>query len=553
MRVTVNPPQTSQSPNPKPVPYNNTVRNIGFHGSVNTPNQLSYEPTSVLDIRRSPSPVIERPASTTESSALTDVLSRPEDPIIDQWEDHVLHTTLDWDSIIKELGLHDDPAPALKSTVLQFNPSEPYVPHLPELPQSHPFDPIHFVQSDFNLSEVYSTHNLAHSLNSVDLAQDFHHFGLNGFEIVEDLLRAADCFDTNQLQLAQAILERLNPRLRSPVGKPLQRAAFYFKEAFQTLLTTAGSNRTPRLSSWSEIVQTIRTYKAFSSISPIPLFSHFTTNQALLEALHGSNFIHVVDFDIGFGGQYASFMKEISERSAEPCKANNSPVLRITAVVPEEYAVESRLIKENLTQFAHELKIRLQVEFVLLRTFEMLSFKAIKFMEGEKTALLLSPTIFRRLGSTNSIAAFLSDLRRVSPSVVIFSDNEGWMEGPGVASFRRNFVNSLEFYSLMFESLDAAVGSGGCGGDWVKKVETVLLRPRIVAAVEAVGRRVPPWREVFCGAGMRAVQLSQFADFQAECLLGKVQVRGFHVAKRQAELVLCWHDRPMVATSAWRC
>lgn len=563
MRVPVTPPQSNQSANPKPVPCNNTARNLGFHSPSNSPN-LCYEPTSVLDLRRSPSPATEKPASATEISALPEVLSsRPcpdssflpkketEDPL--EWDEHVLHN-LDWDSIIKELGLHDDPAPARKS-VLQFNHCEPQLPHLPELPQSQPFDPTQFDHSDFNLSEVYSSQTLGHNLNSFDLAHDFHHIGLNGFETVEDLLRAAECFDSNQLQLAQAILERLNPRLRYPLGKPLQRAAFYFKEALQTLLATAGSDRTARLSPWSEIVQTIRTYKAFSRISPIPLFSNFTTNQALLEALHGSNFIHIVDFDIGLGGQYASFMKEISDRSAEPCKANNPPFLRVTAIVPEEYAIESRLIKENLSQFAQELKIRLQVDFVLFRTFEVISFKAIKFMEGEKTALVLSPTIFRRLSSTNNnnIATFVGDLRRVSPSVVVFADSEGWTEGAGAASFRRNFVNSLEFYSLMFESLDAAVGGGGCGGDWIRKIETVLLRPRILAAVEAAGRRVPPWREVFCGAGMRPVQLSQFADFQAECLLGEVHVRGFQVAKRQAELVLCWHERPMVSTSAWRC
>jgi hypothetical protein len=551
MRVPVNPPQTNQSQNPKPVPCNNntTGRNIGFHSPTNTPN-LCYEPTSVLDLRRSPSPATERPALAAEISAHPGVLPRPEDSL--DLDEHALHN-LDWDSIIKELGLHDDPGPALR-TLHQFNPCEPQVHHhLPELPHSQPFDATQFVHSDFNLSEIYSSHNLAHhNLNSFDLAHDFHHIGLNGFEVVEDLIRAADCLDSNQLQLAQAILERLNPRLRSPVGKPLQRAAFYFKEALQTLLTTAGSNRPARLSSWSEIVQAIKTYKAFSGISPIPLFSHFTTNQALLEALHCSTFIHIVDFDIGLGGQYASLMRELAERSSssDPCKpSGNAPVLRVTAVVPEEYAVESRLIKEKLSQFAQELKIRLQVDFVLFRTFEALSFKAIKFIDGEKTAMLLSPTIFRRLGSANHIAAFFNDLRRVSPSVVVFVDNEGCTEGAGTSSFRRSFVDSLEFYSLMLESLDAAAP----GGDWVGKIETVLLRPRISAAVEATWRRAPPWRDVFCGAGMRPVQLSQFADFQADCLLGKVQVRGFHVAKSQAELMLCWHERPMVSTSAWRC
>lgn len=556
MRVPANSPQTNnQSPNPKPVLSNNTSRNIGFHSPTNTPSSLCYEPTSVLDLRRSPSPIKEKPASTAEIPGRLDVLSRPEDPL--DWDEQVLHN-LDWDSIIRDIDLvhNEDPVPSLRS-ILQSNPCDPHqVVQLPELPHPQPFDPTQFVHTDFICDVNYSTQNLAdlHSSNTFDLTHEFHHTSLNGFETVEELLRAVDYFDSNQLQLAQGILERLNLRHRAPLGKPLQRAAFYFREAFQSLLTN-GTNRTTRLSSWSEIVQTIRTYKAFSGISPIPLFSHFTTNQALLEAFQGSTFLHVVDFDIGLGGQYASFMKEISER-AESCKGSNNNIpsvfLRITAIVPEEYALESKLIKENLSQFAQELKIKLQVDLIHLRIFESLSFKAIKFMNGEKTAFLLSPTIFRRLGSTNNIAAFLSDLRTVSPNVVVLVDNEGWTES-GSASFRRNFVNSLEFYALMLESLDASVGGGGVAGDWVRKIEMVLLRPRIFAAVEAAGRRAAPWKDVFYGAGMKPVQLSQFADFQAEFLLGKVQVRGFQVGKRHAELVLCWRDRPMVATSAWKC
>ncbi|KAJ6682089.1 hypothetical protein OIU74_020355 [Salix koriyanagi] len=182
----------------------------------------------------------------------------------------------------------------------------------------------------------------------------------------------------------------------------------------------------------------------------------------------------------------------------------------------------------------------------------MLSFKAIKFFEGEKIAVLLSPTILRHLGSTNNVTMFVNDFRRVSPSLVIFVDSEGWTGSGTGLSFRRNFVNCLGFYSMMFESLDAAVVTAG--GDWARKIEMSLLKPKILAAVEGCGRRpLSPWREVFAAAGVRPVQLSQFADFQAELLLGKVQVSGFCVAKRQAELVLCWRNRPLIATSAWKC
>ncbi|KAE8707086.1 Scarecrow-like protein 15 [Hibiscus syriacus] len=561
MRVPVSSPQSNHCQSPKPNNNNttttttNTIRNLSFHG-VNSVPTSCYEPTSVLDLRRSPSPAPEKPVSNLAdvSNFIAGSDSPPhhhQAPL--EWDEHVLRN-MDWDSIMKDLGLDDESVPSIKTippraispscenriqNLTEFASSE--MTHHSEFNNLYEFysglneNPSH--QSDFNAGTI--TNNYLDISNSCG----FHNIGnFNlGFDFIEELVRAADCFDTHELQLAQVILARLSQRLRSPSGKPLQRAAFYFKEALQSLLN--GSTRSALLSSLNEIVQTVKAYKAFSGINPLPMFSQLSTNQALLEALDGSApLIHIIDFDIGLGGQYASLMREMAERNDHSGK-----FIRITAVVPEEYAIETRLIKESLVQFAQDLKLRFQIEFVLLRTFGMLSFKAFKFIDGEKTAILLSPSIFRCLSL--NVTAFLSDLRRVNPSIVVFVDSEVWMES-GTTSFRKNFVNGLEFYAMMFESLDVAMGTG----EWVRKIETLLLRPRILAAVETAAKSTaPPWRERFRGAGMRAVHLSHLAEFQAECLLGKVQVRGFHVAKRQAELVLCWYESALVAMSAWRC
>ncbi|OWM66361.1 scarecrow-like protein 15 [Punica granatum] len=508
----------------------------------------SYEPTSVLDLR---SPVsssdLKPPPASSDLTSTT--LPQPHHGWGDGDGHHHALQSLDWDSIMKDLDLHDDvsaPAP--------LNPPES----------------THFVSnsSDFAaLSDVYGSchQSLAHvptsNYGSLELGGEVCNNWGFAFDFLEELIQVADCVDSGELQPAQVILARLNHRLRSPAGKPLHRAGFFFKEALQSLLVSGSNCSPPQLSTWPDIVQTIKAYKAFSGISPISMFSHFTANQALLETLDDSPLVHIVDFDIGLGGQYASLMREVAERA----RGSHAPALRVTAVVAEEYAVETRLIRENLAQFAHDLNLRFSIDFVLNRAFDMLSFRAVKFVDGESLAVHLSPGTIFRLGSAGHVARFLGDLRRLSPKVVVFGDSEPWWglcgsTGGGSGSFRRSFVSCLEHYSTVFESLDAAAGCGGAGsggGDWPRKIETYLMQPRINSAVEAAASAskrgaVPPGREVFQAAGMRAVQLSQFADYQAECLLGKVQVRGFHVAKRQAELVLCWHDRALVATSAWR-
>ncbi|KAL0423914.1 UNVERIFIED_CONTAM: Scarecrow-like protein 15 [Sesamum radiatum] len=510
-----------------------------------------YEPKSVLELRSSPSPVSDhKPASNNTCAA--DLLLA-DDPLQLDQDHHMLINPQEWDSWMRELGLHDDSTtPVSKQLTSHSDQSHQnhysndlleFPPVISSLDSNHD----QFVPVDFGLLPDIPINHNSNSLNSFDaLSVDLNSSNWNvvGFDYVDELIRLAECFETNSLQLGQVILSRLNQRLRSPIGKPLQRAAFYFKEALQSLLTWSARLAHQPANS-SEIIQTIKAQKTFSNISPIPMFSSFTANQALLEAIDGSSQVHIIDFDIGFGGHWASFMKELADK-ADSRKAA-PPVIRISALVPEEYAAESRLIRENLSQFARELNIRFEIDFILIRTFEYLSFKAIKFMDGERVAVLLTPAIFRHVGT-----GFLNDLRRASPHVVVHVDVEGQM-GYGAPSYRQAVIDGLEFYSTLLESMEAAnFNVAGGGGDWMRRIETFVLYPKIVEGIQAASRRGTAWREALVAAGLRQVGLSQFADFQAECLLRRVQVRGFHVVKRQAEMLLCWHDRPLVATSAWR-
>ncbi|KAK3033830.1 hypothetical protein RJ639_034248 [Escallonia herrerae] len=375
--------------------------------------QTTYEPKSVLDVRHSPSPTATKPPGVSDILYSDDVVNLPLE------EDHGMSHLEDWDSLMRELGLHDDSTHASK-LIPQFSHSEPEYNLLPEFQPPHSFGlATQFVPPDF----AHFDHSEINSWDNV------------GLEFVDELIRLAECVETNSLQLGDAILARLNQKLRSPVGKPLQRAAYYFKEALQSLLT--GSNQLTGPSTPEEVIQTIKAYRTFSNVSPIPMFSNFTATQAMLEAVDGSRLVHVIDFDIGLGGHWASFMKEIAEKAES--RKSSAPVLRLTAVVPEEYEAELRLIRDNLCQFARELEIGFEIDFVSIRTFEFLSFKAIKFIDGEKTAVILSPTVFRRVGSR-----FLNDLQRIAPHVVVHVDGEELM-GSGTASLRQFCVKESVF------------------------------------------------------------------------------------------------------------
>ncbi|KNA20975.1 hypothetical protein SOVF_047280 [Spinacia oleracea] len=586
---------------------NNNNNNTTFDSpnSITTTNStnLCYEPTSVLDLQRSPS-------SPTGATTKTDTKNSNTNPTTD------LDNLEGWDSILSELGLNDDSNSNNPKLLLsQISSSCDTTQHhqvLPDFTSTH-----HFNQnqpSSLDLSSDYANfcdfsynnnNNNNNSNNNQNFNPNFGHFDQQqqqqqqqhlhpqllqphqtantnpsfGIDFLDDLIRAAQAFESNDSEQVHVILARLNQRLRSPLGKPLQRAAFYFKEALQHLTTTTTTTdndhsntpsmlspppRPPKLTSY-EVVQTIRAHKAFSGISPVSLFSTFAANQAILESVvdGSSPFIHIIDFDIGFGGHWASFMRELVDKASDHNHqgkvSSSSMVLRITAIVPEEFGIESKLVKENLNQFARDLNLNFHIDFVLIPTFEILSYKSVKIMEGEKVAVHLSPAVFNRFSnnSRSGISKFLGDLRGISPSCVVVVDKEVGIDA-GTASFGPTFLAGIEFYTGMMESIEVASAGGFTGGgDSMRRIETFVLRPRIFAAVEAAARvsagRRTTWREAFVAAGMRAVGFSQFADFQAECLLRRAQVGGFHVAKRHGEMILFWHDRPLVATSAWRC
>ncbi|CAH9105700.1 unnamed protein product [Cuscuta epithymum] len=544
----------NENVNSKATNCGGTNSNLNIQPSTASPafpatNAVSYEPKSVLERRRSPSPILPENIRPPLDS---------DDPL--QLADHVLTNFEDWDSFMKDLGLKggEDLIATAKQAPNNDNHYTSESTQFLEFPLAQhsleSADQSQFPFSDDTITALAAAAQYPQPPAGMTQQQQGGGNGINGdfqqnnwnltaaSDYVDDLIRFAECFETNATQLAQVILARLNHKLRSPTGKPLERAAFYFKESLQSLLTWSTRMTRPAASS-SAIIQTIKAYNIFSSISPIPMFSSFTANQAILEAVVGSPLVHVIDFDIGLGGHWASFIKELAESSSRA----KPPALRITALVPDEYAVESRLIRENLTQFARDVNMAaFDFDFVLISTFELLSFKAIKFMDGEKTAVVLSPSIFRKIGT-----GFVPDLRHISPHVVVHVDTEG-LAGFGQSPFRQTVMEGLDFYSTLMDSLEAAANVRGGGGDWLKKIETYVLYPRIMEMVGAAGRRGPPWREAFLSAGFRPIVFSQFADFQANCLLGRVEVRGFQVAKRQAEMLLCWHDRAFVATSAWR-
>nr|AYM54772.1 scarecrow-like protein 15-like [Cymbidium ensifolium] len=355
---------------------------------------------------------------------------------------------------------------------------------------------------------------------------------------IDPLIRAAHAIEIGDLNSSLSILARLNFLLPCSTGAPLHRAAFHFKDALLSFLPIPDRPIPEPPLSAIELVRRIAAHKAFSDLSPIPQFTSFTANQTLLEYLETASSLHLIDFDLGLGGQWSSFAHDLAARSR--AARLPPPPLRITAIVSDETA-ETALAADNLRDFARGIGLRLTVEFVRLN-----AIGGVRLAAGEAVAVVLTPTIFRLIG-----VSVLRFVRRAAARVVLVVDGEGYCGSVG--SFSRRFASGLEYFAAVMEVVEAGAAAVGAGEEAVRRIERALFRPRIFAAVATAAASVGDWKELMASAGMVVAEVSEFTESQAEWLLRRAPVEGFHVARKEGALVLSWKGRELSSTSAWRC
>jgi hypothetical protein len=362
-------------------------------------------------------------------------------------------------------------------------------------------------------------------------------------QLLDELAAAAKAAEVGNSIGGREILARLNQQL-PPIGKPFLRSASYLKEALLLALTD-GHQGSTHLSSPLDVALKLGAYKSFSDLSPVLQFANFTATQALLDEIASttSSCIHIIDFDLGVGGQWASFLQEFAHRRG----TGNAPLpmLKLTAFVSSasHHPLELHLTRENLTQFAVDLGIPFEFTDINLDAFDPAEFIAPS--PNEVVAVCIPVGCSAR---TPPLPMLLQLVKQLAPKIAVAIDHGS---DRGDLPFSQHFMNCFQSCMFLLDSLDAA----GTNADAASKIERFLIQPRVEDAV--LGRRkaenAMAWRAVFTSAGFAPVPLSNLAEAQADCLLKRVQVRGFHVEKCGMGLALYWQSGELVSVSAWRC
>ncbi|KAG8065660.1 hypothetical protein GUJ93_ZPchr0004g40227 [Zizania palustris] len=362
-------------------------------------------------------------------------------------------------------------------------------------------------------------------------------------QILDELAAAAKAAEVGNSIGAREILARLNQQL-PPIGKPFLRSASYLKEALLLALAD-GHHGVTRLTSPLDVALKLAAYKSFSDLSPVLQFANFTATQALMDEIASTtaSCIRIIDFDLGVGGQWASFLQELAHRRG--AGGLSLPMLKLTAFVSaaSHHPLELHLTRDNLSQFAADLGIPFEFNAINLDAFDPM--EIIAPTADEVVAVSLPVGCSAR---TPPLPLMLQLVKQFAPKIVVATDH-GCDRSD--LPFSLHFLNCFQSCMFLLESLDAA----GTDADAANKIERFLIQPRVEDAV--LGRyradKAIAWRTVLASAGFAPLPLSNLAETQADCLLKRVQVRGFRVEKRGAALALYWQHGELVSISAWRC
>ncbi|KAM3331325.1 hypothetical protein ACQJBY_027376 [Aegilops geniculata] len=321
-----------------------------------------------------------------------------------------------------------------------------------------------------------------------------------GIRLVHLLMSCAGAVEAGDHALAAAHLADANASLAAvSTASGIGRVAVHFTDALSRRLF-----RSPATPPATDAEHAFL-YHHFYEACPYLKFAHFTANQAILEAFHGCDSVHVIDFSLMQGLQWPALIQALALRPGGP------PFLRITGIGPPSPPGRDELrdVGLRLADLARSVRVRF-------------SFRGV---------------------AANSLD---------EPKIFTVVEQEAEHNKPG---FLDRFTEALFYYSAVFDSLDAASANGGTGN---AMAEAYLQREICdIVCNEGTARMerhepLSQWTDRLGRAGLSAVPLGASALRQARMLLGLFSGEGHSVEEAEGCLTLGWHGRPLFSASAWR-
>ncbi|KAJ6396452.1 hypothetical protein OIU77_021479 [Salix suchowensis] len=367
-----------------------------------------------------------------------------------------------------------------------------------------------------------------------------------GVRLVHTLLACAKETQEENLELADALVKRIGLLAASQTGA-MRKVATYFAEALARRIYKI-SPQDYRLD--SSCLDTLEMH--FYETCPYLKFAHFTANQAILEAFADASRVHVIDFGLKQGMQWPALMQALALRPGGP------PAFRLTGIGPPQPDNTDALqqVGWKLAQLARTIGVEFQFRGFVANSLADLDAEMLGLLPPEVEAVAVNSVfeLHRLLARPGGIDKVLGSIKAMRPKIVTVVEQEANHNSP---VFLDRFTEALHYYSSLFDSLE---GSGMIPRSQDLVMSELYLGRHIcnVVACEGADRverheALAQWRTRLDSAGFDPVHLGSNAFKQASMLLALFAGGdGYRVEENNGCLMLGWHTRPLIATSAWR-
>lgn len=208
----------------------------------------------------------------------------------------------------------------------------------------------------------------------------------------------------------------------------------------------------------------------------------------------------------------------------------------------------------KLAQLAETMEVEFEYRGFVTNSLADLEPHLLDVRPNEAVAVNSVFELHRLLARPGAIEKVLGTVNAVRPEIVTVVEQEANHNGQ---AFADRFTEALHYYSSMFDSLE------GCGmsppGSRDQAMSEVYLGRQICNVVACEGperverhETLAQWRSRMGAAGFEPVHLGSNAFKQASMLLALLAGGdGYRVEENNGCLMLGWHTRPLIATSAW--
>ncbi|KAK9070601.1 hypothetical protein SSX86_011003 [Deinandra increscens subsp. villosa] len=366
------------------------------------------------------------------------------------------------------------------------------------------------------------------------------------------LISCASALAANKISEFEILVERAQA-LVSISGDPIQRLGAYMVEGLVARRELSGNNIYRTLRCREPQGKDLLTYMHIMyEICPYLKFGYLAANGAIAEACRNEGRIHIIDFQIAQGTQWMTLLPALAARSGGP------PHVRITGIDDpvSEYARGDslELVGRRLESVSQKFKIPIEFHplpvYAPLVTVEMLDVRP-----GEALAvnfpLQLHHMPDESVDVNNPRDERLRMVKSLSPKVVTLIEQES---NTNTAAFLPRFSEALDYYSAVFESIDAVLARDK--KDRINVEQHCLARDMVnIIACEGTERverheLFRKWKSRLTMAGFTQYPMSAYVNSVIQELL-KCYSQNYSLAEKDGAMLLGWKDRNLISASAW--